>query len=133
MSRDRRNHTPLFSLWVLFLYLFWCGESLGMTVTESFTNPLTEPPAAPTHQLLTTNPPWMVSLTITLTLDRVVGSCLDVDDYVIMLHIPCPPKSSQFTTPTHWPLPTGLLHCVWLVAQSVGLWISGTFSDTTRN
>jgi len=58
------------------------------TATESSTDPLTEPQTIPTHQSLTTNPTWKVSLT--LTLGSVVSSHLDVDDNVITFHIPLP-------------------------------------------
>ena len=54
-------------------------------------------------------------------LDSVVGSCLDVNDYIIMLHIdiPYPHMSSQFTSPTHQPH----LHAVGAsVGESVGCW-----------
>jgi len=72
-------------------------QQVQLTVTESSTDPLT----APNHRLLTTNPPWTMSLT--LTLDSVVGSRLDGDDYVIMLHIPLPAYVLTVNWPTHRP------------------------------
>jgi len=67
-----------------------------------------------------------------LTLDSVVSSHLDIDDYVITNYAPHPSARlhPQFTLPTHQPLPTD---CHTLCGWWLSRWVGGTFCDTVAN
>jgi len=85
------------------------------TVTESSTDQATS------H----THPP---TLTLILALDNVVGSHLDIDDYVIMFHIPLP----AYVITIHHTDPPAIAHrpAAPACGRSLSRWVSGTFIDT---